>query len=234
MRMTWIVTLTILVLTGCAETEGIQGSLHSNSSHLAYLYDSAKMSEKQAQTIRASSVVVDDVLPPFTTVRKESGYFLPFLIVNIWKYDYESQLGGAQISNDYKAFFRESLIEELKRSGRYAYSELDSDMELDLRITTVSMTAPIRKTGNLLFLVYAVSFSQVYYAGPIDVRITGEAVLRKKGLELFREEVQGRGRTGVLQGKNLQLGDYTIAMVEALSSAIKDLNEKIVLKVNMN
>lgn len=234
MTPAWIVIAILLLHTGCAETEGIQGSLHSHSSHLAYLYDSTNVSEKQPAAIRVSSVTVDDVLPPSTTVRKESGYFLPFLIVNVWKYEYESQLGHAQISNDYKAFFQESLIEELKRSGKYRYSESDSEIELDLKIRSVTMTAPLRKTGNLLFLLYAVSFNQTYYAGPVDVRITGEAVLKKKGSELYRQEVQGRGRAGMLQVKNVKLGDYTITMIEALSAAIKDLNERIVTEVNKN
>jgi len=84
----------------------------------------------------------------------------------------------------------------------------------------------------VIFVVYAVSYRQGYWAGPAEVQVTADAVLKKEGKEIFRQEFRGRGNTGLLQGKNLDIGDFTTAMIEALSSALKNLNENVVREIN--
>lgn len=232
MKPRWLAVLIVMLCAGCGGAAGLESLLQTKNGPLAYLYDSEKVSLKQAGTVRVGSVVVDEVLPQATKVTEESGYVLPLLVVNLWKYDYQSQLGQAQLTNDYKAFIRESFIEELKRSGKYSYVEDQSEMEIDLKIKTISMTAPMRKTGNVIFLLVAVSFDQSYYAGPAEVLITADAVLKKDGQEIFNQEFRGLGRTGLLQGRNLDIADFTTAMIEALSLSLKNLNEHIVREIN--
>jgi len=48
------------------------------------------------------------------------------------------------------------------------------------------------------------------------VVITADAVLKKDGKEAFNQEFTGVGRTGVLQDQNLNIADFTTAMIEAL------------------
>ncbi len=232
MKHIWIIGMMIVLLTGCAGTDSLRGSLQGRRGELVYLHDSAKTAEKQGGTVKIGSFVVDDVLPPSTTVEEKSSFVLPLIFLNVWKYDYESSLGYAQIENDYKQFIRESFIDELKRSAKFSYVEDNGDMEVELTIKGITMAAPIHKNGNVIFAVYAVSWSQYTSAGPVDVVVTANVVLKKDGKELFSRELLGRGRAGVLKGKNLQLADYTTAMIEAMSLAIKDLNEHIVKEIN--
>lgn len=232
MKPLWWAVLSVMLVSGCGGAANLESNLQSRSGPLAYLYDSEKISVKQPGTLQVGSVIVDDVLPPTTSVREESGFFLPLLFVNFWKYDYQSQLGYSQLSNDYKAFMKDSFVEELKRSGKFNYVDDHGDMEIDLRIKEITMSAPMRKTGNVIFAVYAVSYHQSVWAGPAEVRVTADAVLKKEGQEIFHQEFMGMGRTGVLQGKNLNIQDFTTVMIEALSSGIKHLNESIVREIN--
>lgn len=232
MKHIWIVAIMIVLLTGCAGAAGIQSSLQGRSGELVYLHDSEKIAEKQGGTMKLASFVVDDVLPPITTVRHESSFVLPLLVFNMWKYGYKSNLGAAQIGNDYKSFIRESFVEEVNRSGKFGYAEDKADLEIDLKVKTITMEAPIYEQGHIIFAVYAIAWGRYTSAGPVDVIVTADVVCKRDGQELFSQEVQGRGRAGILQGKNLQLGDYTTTMVEALSLAIKGFNENLVRELN--
>jgi hypothetical protein len=232
MKSIWLTILPVMLCAGCGGVTSLESLLQTKNGPLAYLYDSEMISMKQAETLSIGSVIVEDVLPPATSVTQESGFVLPLLVVNVWKYDYQSRLGQAQLTNDYKAFIKDSFVEEIKRSGKFGYVESQGDMEIDLRVKNISMTAPMRKAGNVIFLLYAVSFSQSYWAGPAEVVVSADVVLRKEGNEIFNQEFKGRGRTGVLKGRNLNLEDFTTAMIEALSSSFKDLNENIVREIN--
>lgn len=94
------------------------------------------------------------------------------------------------------------------------------------------MNAPIKQKGNVLFLLFAVSWSQFTVAGPVEVVVTADTQCRRGGSEGSTAQVRGKGRAGMLQGKNLRVGDYTTTMVEAFALAIKSLNETIVQMVN--
>ena len=232
MKPIWWAVPCMMLAAGCGGAAGLESSLQIQHGPLAYLYDSEKISEKQPETLRIGSVIVDDVLPQTTSVRQESGFFLPLLLVNVWKYDYQSQLGSSQLSNDYKAFIKDSFIMEVRRSGKFNYVDDHGDMEIDLRIKEITMKAPMRKSGNVIFLLYAVSYHQTIWAGPAEVFVTADAVLKKEGKEIFNREFRGWGKTGMFQAKKPNLEDFTTAMIEALSSALKNLNESIVKEMN--
>ncbi len=223
----------IVLVTGCA-TGSIQNRLQNNENELTYLHDSAKVAEKNGGTVKISSFIVDDVLPPSTTVKNTSWFVLPFLFVDIWKYDYQASLGYEQIKNNYKKFIQESFIEELKRSGKFRHAEDKGNMEIGIKIKKIAMSAPIRKDG--MFLVG--SMTTQTSAGPVDVVVTADAVVKKDGKDVFSKELLGKHRTNALsahytaneEGKFLD--DYATAMVECLSIAIKNLNENIVKEIN--
>jgi hypothetical protein len=236
--MKYILKATLIILVaGCASTGSFQRNLQSNTGELTYLHDSVKVAEKQSGTLKIGSFVVDDVLPASTTVEKKEGSLLPLLFVNTWKYYYQSSLGYEQITNDYKKFIQESFVEELKRSAKFRYVEDKGDMEIDIRIKTITMTAPIHQNGMFMFLLVAFSYINNTSAGPVDVVVTADAVVKKEGKPLWSKEFQGKHKINVLngnytnqQGKLLQ--DYTTAMIEDLSVAIKNLNENIVKEIN--
>jgi len=231
MKITWM-AVAVMFLTGCGGAAGLQRTLGDHTGELLYLHDSATAAEKQGGTVKIVSFVIDDILPPETTVKQKSGYFVPLLFFNFWKYQYECRLGYAQIENDYKQFVRESFIEELERSGRFRRVEDRGDLELEIEISSLSMSAPMLKAGSFIFIVYGVGYSESTSAGPVDSLVTAKAVVRKKGKELVNREFQGKSRTNVLSGKNVKLEDYTTTMIEGLSFALKDLNESIVKEIN--
>lgn len=231
MKKIWIV-LGFFLLTGCAGATGLQRTLEDRSGELLFLHDSEKVPDKQSETVKVASFVVDDILQPNTTVEEKSGYIVPLLFLNFWKFEYQSSLGYAQIKNDYKKFIRESFVQELERSGKFRPVEEQGDLELDIEVKNVTMSAPIVKTGNFLFVVVALGFSHNTLAGPVDVVITANVALKKDGSELFSREFQGRCRTNILSGTDIKMEDYTLAMIEGLSLAIKDLHENIVEEIN--
>jgi hypothetical protein len=236
--MKYILTIAAFVLVaGCASTGSIQFNLQGSEGELTYLHDSTNVANKNGSTLRVKSFVVDDVLPPSTTVQKTAGSVLPFLFVNTWEYDYQSSLGYEQIKNNYKKFIQESFVEELKRSGKFRYVEDKGNMEIDIKIKKVHMSAPIHERGNFLFLVFAASFGEQTTAGPVDVVVMADAILTKNGKTVFSKEFQGKGKTNVLNANYTNkrvklLEDYTLAMIEGLSVAIKNLNENIVKEIN--
>jgi hypothetical protein len=232
MKTTWTTALMMLLLAGCVGVDDLQGKLRSRNSELMYLHGGANTTEKPGGNLNIGSFVVEDVLPSSTTVQEQSSSIFPFLVVNVWNYRYQSNLGYEQIGNDYKTFIRESFIEDLKRSGKFSYVEDNGDMEIDVKIKTIKMAAPVYKNGMFLFLLFAVSYHESVWAGPVDVVLRADAVLKKNGKELFRREFQGMNRTGALNVNKLKLEDYNTVMVEALSLAIKNLNETIVREIN--
>lgn len=102
-----------LTFAGCGHAGTIALELQGRNSELMYLHDSKAVTHKDADTIRVASFDVQEKLPPMTTVEQESSFFLPLLVVNLWESQYKSQLGAAQIGNDYQAFMREQLLELL-------------------------------------------------------------------------------------------------------------------------
>jgi uncharacterized lipoprotein YmbA len=223
-------TILVLFISGCAGS--IQKSLEGCSGELMYLHDSTKIPEKEAQTLKIGSFIVDDVLTPSVTVTKTGTFILPLIVFNMWKYDFQSSLGYTQIRNDYKQFIKDSFIEEFRRSCKFKHVEENSSAEINIKFKNVTMSAPIRKSGYFAYFFYGASYAYGTWTGPVHVIVTANAVLKKDGQELLNKEFQGTYQTIFLQDKNTKIEDYTTAMIEGLSLAIKDLNERIVKGIN--
>ena len=226
------VILLFVVLAGCAGTASLQHLLEEQKGALAYVHDSEKVAEKKAVTLSISSFTVDDVLTLKTVVKRKSTFVLPLLVFNTWKQEDQAQLGYAQLENDYKQFLRESFIDEVKRSSTYIYGEERGDLALDVKIKKIEMSAPISQHGNFIFALYFFAFGTQTTTGPVDVTVEADVQASKGSAVVFTKVLQGSFRTNILEGKNVNLKDYTIAMIEGVSMAIKNLNEKIVKEID--
>ena len=227
-----LTAIMIFILAGCAGTSSLQRSLEDGRGELLYVQDSMKVDKKNGESVAVASFAVDDCLPPQTTVTRTKSSVLPFIFFNTWNHEFQCKLGYGQLANDYKQFIKESFIDELKRSCKVQYVEKKADMEVHVNVKSIEMSAPIKKNGRFLFLFYAAGIGTTTYAGPADVIVKADAVLKKGDREVFAKEFQGRHRTNILKGKNVKMKDYTIAMIEGLSLAVKDMNEQIVREIN--
>lgn len=226
------VILLCAVLAGCAGTASLRYTLEQRKGALAYVHDSEKIAVKKPNTLAISSFTVDDVLTPDTVVKRKSSFVLPLLFFNMWKQEDQARLGYSQIENDYKQFLRESFVEEVKRSGACAYREDRGDVALDVRIKKIEMSAPIIQYGNFIFAVFFFAFGSDTKAGPVDVSVNADVRAIKGSDVVFTRELKGSFRTNILAGKNANLKDFTTAMIEGVSMAIKNLNENIVKEIN--
>jgi hypothetical protein len=224
--------LILAVLAGCAGTSSLQRTLEGQKGSLVYVHDSEKVADKKAGSLAIKSFAVEDVLPPDTVVTRKSSFFLPLIFFNIWKQEDQAQLGYAQLENDYKQFLRESFIEEMKRSGTYAIRDGQGDLSVEVRIKKIEMSAPINQNGNFIFAVFFFAYGSHTTVGPVDVSVDADVQASKAGAVVLTRELKGRFRTNILAGKNANMRDYTTAMIEGVSMAVKDLNEKIVKEIN--
>ncbi len=224
--------LVLAFLAGCAGTSSLQHTLEDRKGSLVYVHDSEKIADKKSGSLALSSFTVEDVLASETVVTRKSSFFLPLIFFNMWKQEDQARLGYAQLENDYKQFFRESFIEEMKRSGTYAFLDGRGDLILEVKIKKIEMSAPINQSGNFIFAVFFFAFGSQTTAGPVDVNVVADVQASKAGAVVLTKELKGNFRTNILAGKNANLKDYTTAMIEGVSMAAKDLNEKIVKEIN--
>ncbi|HUJ16577.1 MAG TPA: hypothetical protein VL197_01155 [Nitrospirota bacterium] len=231
MKKLFIVAL-VFLLGGCMGTSHLQTSLTEQKSALLYVFDSGKIDPKTGDSLSIVRYVVDDILAPDTVVKNKSTFVLPLVFFNMWKQEDQAQLGYSQLENDYKQFMKESFLQELKRSGKFVYQDNQGNIALDISVKKIEMSAPILQRGNFLFLVFFFGYSSQTYAGPVDVAIDADVRVNRGGQVVMTREVHGKFRTSILSGSNVKMKDYSTAMTEGLSMAIKDLNEKIVKEIN--
>jgi len=228
--------MALVLLVGCVGAGGFESRLASHSGEVMYLHEARATERQPGTTVSLATFTVEQRLPPATTVQRTGGFVVPLLFVNVWRGEYRSTLGAAQISNDYVQFMKDSFAEELKRSAKFAFTDHDGDVQVDVKVTNIEMNAPIVESGNFLFLLIAFGHSRSVHAGPVEVVVSGEAVARKGGQEVLRKPILGGSRTGGLPRKNRTIedlmADYTAAMIEGLSLAVKRFNDAIVAEVN--
>lgn len=223
----------LAALAGCIGAGGYEARMRSAHGELMYLRTTAATIERVPGTVALGAVVVEPALPAETTVKRTGGWVVPLLFVNLWKGEYRSELGQAQVASDMKAFVRDSLLEDLRRGARHAVADRDADLELDVHVTRLALDAPIRENGSAMFLILFFSLSNTTVAGPVDVQLEGEAVVRRGGVEVLRKQIVGRSRSGILQwGRQMKIEDYTTAMIEGVSLAVKSFNDAVVAEVN--
>jgi len=224
--------LLALMMTGCGVTTNVQNKIVERTGELTYVHDSEPARTMNAVAIAVRSFSVDDVLPPATTVREVDSSTLPLLVYNKWTEDMRAQLGYDRLKNDYKAFMRERFLAELKRSGVHEFREGTADLILTVRVRKLEMSAPIRHEGTFIFLLFIIGGGHYYAAGPVSVAVQADVTVERGGATVLSGTFVGKHVTTILAGNNVQLQDYTVAMIEGVSMAVKDLNERIVAATN--
>jgi hypothetical protein len=234
MRTTLLV-VTAWLLGGCMGTAGLEQRLRGRQGELMYLRQTRAV-ERVAGTVSIDAFAVEHALPAVTTVRRTGGWVVPLVLINVWKGEYECSLGAAQIANDWPLFAKESLVEDLRRGARHALVERGGDLRIDVRITKVAMKAPVVEGGHIAFVPVAGTSGKSIRAGPVDAAVEGEVVARRGGQEVLRKIVAGSARTASLRRKDNDFdayaADFTTAMIEGLSLAVKDFNGAVVDEVN--
>ena len=226
---TFLGLLLIVATTGCTTTADLERAVQARTGGLAYVLDSHK-AETKDKTLALTSFVADDLFDRATTVKRTSTFFLPLVVFNLFRSQDNIQLGHTQLKTDYRQFFRESLVEEIQRSGRYNVKDGQADYVLDVRIRRVDIAAPINQRFLLVFPVFFFFWQTVFTAGPADVSVVAEVKLMKAQTALLTREIKGTYRTSAF-GKGA-LPDYATAVIQAVSLATKDLNENIVAELN--
>jgi hypothetical protein len=229
--MKTLIAATVLTTLGCAHSGALEQTLRTRRGELMYLHD-APPAERQPGTLSLAGFAVEGKLPPDTTVDSTGGWVVPLLFVNLWKHDYRSALGAGSVTNDCAQFIKESLVAELKRSSKYAWAESDGETQLDVRVTKIETAGALRNWGMFLFFVFGWSYHDHMQTAPVEVLVEAEAVARRQGKELLRKQMQGKSQTLPPAGKEAVIEDYTTAMIEGLSAAVKDLNDHLVSEIN--
>jgi hypothetical protein len=142
------------------------------------------------------------------------------------------QLGYDRLENDYKAFMRERFLAELKRSGAHELRDGDADLNVSVRIRKIELSAPIRHQGTFFFFFLIFGGGHYYEAGPVNVAVQADVTMERAGAVVLSGAFVGKHATNILAGKDARLPDFTIAMIEGVSMAVKDLNERIVAATN--
>jgi hypothetical protein len=226
------VSLAAFLVAGCAMN--VQSNLRQGGDELKYQY-SNDFNGTKSGTLEIRSFVVDDVLAPDTKARWTSGLVLPLVFFTIWYNEYQCSLGYNQITNDYKQFMRESLIEEVKRNSAFTYVEQQGTLAMDITISKIAMSAAIKGLGAfVLFLTdnptVPFEYKSDYSGEPVNVDIQAKVVLKKGHTTVFASEIHGKYEGW--EQDSIIPKQYTSSLTSGLSMAIKNLNANIVKAVN--
>ncbi len=232
MRRASVIMFLLVLLAGCGVSRNVQNRLEEGKGALTYLHDSIRPQQQGPATVAVRSFAVDDVLPARTTVRSVDSSVLPLLVYNTWTEEMRAQLGYASIENDYKRALREHFLAELRRSGRFAYREGAADLAVTVRVRKVEISAPVRHRGTFFFFLFIFGGGAYYSAGPAVATVTADVSVERAGSQVMSGTFSGKHATNILEGRDVRLDDFTVAMIEAVSLAVKDLNERIVNALN--
>lgn len=228
----------LFFLISCTSTKSIQKNISSQSYTLAYVNDSKLSKSKNPIAVDVESILMlPDCINDSTIVKREKGWFLPLLVINIWNYQNTCNAGKSIIQEDIPTFLQSSLINEIKRSGNfYVDSQNKSDYKVELTIDEIKNIGPYVSKGFFYFAVYVYGFSYGDYAGPAVSSMKGTYKLKKGNQILLSKSFSSEHATeqikkGYVKPKELQK-DYAISMVEATSNNIKKTIELIVNDLN--
>jgi hypothetical protein len=228
---------TAAVLLGCASASDIETTLRASRAELMYLHDAPRAGSRNG-TISLQSFAVDGSLPPDTTVERTFSFVVPLLIVNVWWAEYRGDLGARRTLNDCAQFMRESLIVELQRSARFTWVESGGETQIDVRVTKIGTAGSLWNRGGFLFLIYGWWGDDYTWGEEAEAVIEAEVVVRRPGKVPLGAEFQGKARVSPFpleyarSRERNTVYEYTVTMVEALSLAVKDLNDQVVAALN--
>jgi len=236
-RILFLTVLSTLVLS-CTSSSRIQKNMNSKHFSLAYIQDSGIAATKDSVSVRIDSVLFNaNTMPDTTIVKKEKGWFLPLVLVYVWKAQHNCVQGKLMMEEDIPSFCRSSLATEMNRSGRFQVDTLaNSPYSLEVSIDEMSTQGPYVSSGFFYFAFYVYGYSYADNAGPAVSKLRVSYKL-KKGNELvhsnsFLAEKKTEQIVKRYTNINILQQDYAISMVEACSYNFKRINEQIVTDLN--
>lgn len=159
-RLLFLLLLSMLIVS-CTSSSRIAKNMNSKRYSLAYIQDSDIASVKDSVSLRIDSVVfnVPDMRDS-TIVKKEKGWFLPLVLVYVWKAQHNCVQGKMMMEEDLLSFCKNSLSDEMKRSGRFQVDTLkSSNYVLEVSIDEMKTTGPYVSSGFFYFAFYVYGYS---------------------------------------------------------------------------
>jgi len=212
--------------------------MNSNSYSMAYIMDSKIADSKDSISIRVDTILFNPCIMSDTTkIKREKGWFLPLVFVNVWNSQNKCSQGKSMIEEDIPSFLKSSLEREVNRSGNFNISTLDkSDYSIELSIDEIKTEGPYVSSGFFYFALYIYGYSYSDKAGPAISNLRVSYKL-KKGDQIIHsnsfssEKVTEQINKKYTNTKILQQ-DYAVSMVEATSFNFKNTIELIVNDLN--
>lgn len=205
---------------------------------IAYIMDSNISESKANIPVRIEPIKFNpDLMIDSAIVKREKGWFVPLILVNIWHSQNNCILGKTMIEEDISSFFRTSLISEINRSGKFIADSLNnSSYSLELSIDEIKTEGPYVSSGFFYFAVFAYGYSQSEIAGPAISKLNISYNLRNGDEVIYSNSFNSNRLSEQINRRytntNLLHQDYAISMVEAKSYNIKSTIEYVVNDIN--
>lgn len=236
-RLLFLLLLSMLIVS-CTSSSRIAKNMNSKRYSLAYIQDSDIASVKDSVSLRIDSVVfnVPDMRDS-TIVKKEKGWFLPLVLVYVWKAQHNCVQGKMMMEEDLPSFCKNSLSDEMKRSGRFQVDTLkSSNYVLEVSIDEMKTTGPYVSSGFFYFAFYVYGYSYADNAGPAISTLRVSYKLKKGDQLVHSNSFFAEKKTEQIVKRytniNILQQDYAVSMVEACSYNFKRINEQIVTDLN--
>ena len=231
-----LVVLSLIV--GCTSTKSIQKNLNAQAYSMAYLKDSRIAEIKSGVRVDIDPVLFSpNMLSDTTKVTRDKGWFLPLVVVYIWKSQNTCIQGKSMFEEDIPTFLRASLMDEINRSAGFTADTIGgTEYTLELSIDELKTVGSYESKGFSYFALYAYGYSYADIAGPAISNLTVSYRLKRNGevvhgntfiSERATEQINRR----YMDIKTLQY-DYATSMVEAVSNNLKTVIELIVKDLN--
>lgn len=233
---TFLISISFLI--SCTSTSTIQSNLNENKYSLEYLMDSEVSNTKKDIMVSVDTIFFNPgIMEAITIVEREKGWFIPLIVFNMWKSANNCSLGHSMFEEQIPSFLKESIIEEINRSGDFKVdSDITANYSLEITIDEISTKGPYISSGYFYTSIFSYGYSYSDVAGPAlsnmrisyNLKKSDEIVLSNSfNSEKITEQID-RHYTNT---KHLQ-HDYAVSMVEATSYNFKNIIELIVYDLN--
>lgn len=225
----------IIIFCNCSGKKILQKNLNAVSYSLSknvdyYFYD------QDSNSIKIDTVYYNsNLLQKTTTVEKQKGYVLPFIIVNFWNVQFVCTQGKSMIIDDIPLFLKNSLLDdistmEILKEKRISYN----DYSVELSIDEISTVGVYRSSGKIFyFIVFAYNiFSDK--AGPAISKLKISYKLKKEGAVVLSKtySVESIAEAEMIPGAKILQYSYAKEMVNAVSKNFNQINRYIINDLN--
>jgi len=229
---------TLSFLASCTSTSKVQTNMSKQRHSLAYIMDSRISDAKSSFSVKIKPVIIaNGLINDNTIVSREKSSVIPLILYNSWFSQSKCTLGKSAIEEDISSFFRNSLINEINRSGIFlSDSTTDSAYTLEIAIDEFKTEGSYISSGFFYFALFVYGYAQSEIAGPATSTLKVAYNLKKDEKEIYGNTFFSTQMTEQINRKytNIKLlhQDYAISMVEAKSKNIKRAIEFVVNDLN--